>query len=80
MHHALYMLSLSGFIPGNRYFRISRLIEGAQQAIEVHPTAEGVKKLQNLIDERRSINVLEFGYFHKKLANKLSGLYKNISL
>ncbi len=63
-----------------RYFRISRLIEGAQQAIEVHPTAEGVKKLQNLIDERRSINVLEFGYFHKKLANKLSGLYKNISL
>lgn len=63
-----------------KYFRISRLIEGAQQAIEVHPTAEGVKKLQNLIDERRSINVLEFGYFHKKLANKLSGLYKNISL
>lgn len=63
-----------------RYFRISRLIEGAQQAIEVHPTAEGVKKLQNLIDERRSINVLEFGYFHKKLANKLSKLYENISL
>lgn len=46
-----------------KYFRISRLIEGAQQAIEVHPTTEGVAKLQNLIDARRSINVLEFGYF-----------------
>lgn len=63
-----------------KYFRISRLIEGAQQAIEVHPTTEGVAKLQNLIDARRSINVLEFGYFHKKLANKLSKLYENISL
>ena len=63
-----------------KYFRISRLIEGAQQTIEVHPTAEGVEKLQSLIDERRSINVLEFGYFHKKLANKLSKLYENISL
>lgn len=63
-----------------KYFRISHLIEGAQQAIEVHPTKEGVEKLQSLIDERRSINVLELGYFHKKLANKLSKLYENISL
>jgi hypothetical protein len=63
-----------------KYYHISRLIEGAQQTIEVHPTTEGVEKLQSLIDERRSINVLEFGYFHKKLANKLSRLYKNISL
>jgi hypothetical protein len=61
-----------------RYFRISRLIDGSQQTIEVHPTAEGIEKLQNLIDKRRSINVLELGWLHNKLANKFSKLYENI--
>lgn len=61
-----------------RYFRVSRLIDGSQQTIEVHPTAEGIEKLQNLIDKRRSINVLELGWLHSKLANKFSKLYENI--
>lgn len=61
-----------------RYFRVSRLIDGSQQTIEVHPTAEGIEKLQNLIDKRRSINVLELGWLHNKLANKFSKLYENI--
>jgi hypothetical protein len=61
-----------------RYFRISRLIEGSQQIVEVHPTAEGIEKLQNLIDKRRSINVLELEWLHNKLANKFSKLYENI--
>lgn len=61
-----------------RYFRISRLIDGSQQTIEVHPTAEGIEKLQNLIDKRRSINVLELGWLHNMLANKFSKLYENI--
>lgn len=61
-----------------KYFRVSRLIEGSQQTIEVHPTTEGIEKLQNLIDERRSINVLELGWLHNKLANKFSKLYEKI--
>lgn len=61
-----------------KYFRISRLIDGSQQTIEVHPTTEGIEKLQNLIDKRRSINVLELGWLHNKLANKLSKIYKKI--
>lgn len=65
-------------IENRKYFRVSRLIEGSQQTIEVHPTAEGIEKLQNLIDERRSINVLELGWFHNKLANKFSKLYEKI--
>lgn len=47
-----------------RYARVSRLIDGSQQTIEVHPTAEGIEQLQNLIDKRRSINVLELGWLH----------------
>ena len=57
---------------------ISRQIDGSQQTIEVHPTKEGIEKLQNLIDERRSINVLELGWFHNKLANKFSKLYEKL--
>lgn len=61
-----------------RYLCISRQIDGSQQTIEVHPTKEGIEKLQNLIDERRSINVLELGWFHNKLANKFSKLYEKL--
>lgn len=60
------------------YFRVSRLIDGSQQTIEVHPTAEDIEKLQNLVDKRRSINVLELGWLHNILANKFSKLYENI--
>ena len=52
--------------------------DGSQQTIEVHPTKEGIEKLQSLIDERRAINVLELGWFHNKLANKLSKLYERV--
>lgn len=61
-----------------RYLCISRQIDGSQQTIEVHPTKEGIEKLQSLIDERRAINVLELGWFHNKLANKLSKLYERV--
>ena len=61
-----------------RYFHISHQIEGSQQTLESHPTEEGIEKLQNLIDERRSINVLELGWFHNKFANRFSKLYENI--
>ena len=66
------------FIENCRYICISRQIDGSQQTVEVHPTKEGIEKLQSLIDARRSINVLELGWFHNKLANKLSKLYKKI--
>ena len=61
-----------------RYARVSRLIDGSQQTIEVHPTVEGIEQLQNLIDKRRAINVLEFGVLHNRLASKLTKLYENI--
>ena len=64
-------------VENAKYIRLSILIDGAQQAIETHPTSEGVKKLQDLIDERRATNVLELNFLHKKSADTLSRLYEN---
>lgn len=61
-----------------RYIRSSDRIDGAVQTMEVHPTKEGIEKLQNLIDERRSINVVELRWVHDKLANNLSKLYEKL--
>lgn len=64
-------------IENGKYIWLSNLIDGAQQAVEVHPTNEGIEKLQTLIDSRRTINILEFNWFHKKNAKQLSTLYEN---
>lgn len=64
-------------IENSKYIYLSNLIDGAQQAVEAHPTNEGIEKLQTLIDKRRAINVLESNWFHKKNANRLSKLYEN---
>lgn len=61
-----------------KYSRVSYLIDGSQQTIEAHPTTEGIEQLQNLINKRRSINVLELGWLHNRFANKLTKLYENI--
>lgn len=63
-------------IENGKYIKVSMQIDGALQAIETRPTEEGVEKLQNLIDERRSIAVLELNCFHKKSANILSKVYE----
>ena len=62
-----------------KYICVSYQINGAQLVVEAHPTKEGIEKLQELIDRRRSIVVLELGLVHKKYAKKLSTLYKNIA-
>ena len=61
-----------------RYICISKSIEGALQTIEVQPTLEGMRVLQNLIDQRRAMNVLELNFIHGKMAKKLTSLYESI--
>ena len=56
-------------IENSKYIYLSNLIDGAQQAVEAHPTQEGIEKLQTLIDKRRAINVLELNWLHKKNTN-----------
>ena len=63
-------------VENYRYISTSRLIDGAQKIVEVHPTEEGIIQLQSYIDQRRSINVLEIGWLHKKYANKISKIYE----
>jgi hypothetical protein len=64
-------------IENGKYIKISMQIDGAIKAIEAHPTEESIELLQNFIDERRSIVVLELNFFHKKSAKKLSKVYEN---
>lgn len=67
-------------VVDNRKYRILSIkIDGAQQTLEAHLTIEGVEQLQTLIDERRAVNILGINLLHKKLANKLTKKYDNIS-
>lgn len=62
-----------------KYRVLSIRIDGAQQTLETHLTIEGVEQLQTLIDERRATNILGINFLHKKLANRLTQKYDNIS-
>ena len=70
---------LERIVENGRYHRISALMEGAEMAVEGHPTKEGVERLQLLIDKRRTLNVLELGWAHKKISKKVTELYHRIS-
>ncbi len=58
-----------------KYHVISIKIETIRDHIENHLTADDIEKLQLLINERRSIPVLELNLIHKKKANKYSNSY-----
>lgn len=57
--------------------KLSLKLDGAIGAVESNPQIEHIEAIQVLIDERRSINVLEINLFHKYEALKLSCLYSN---
>ena len=61
-----------------KYISLTKSIEGALQTIEAHPTLEGMRALQNLIDQRRAINVLEINLIHQKMAGQFTNLYETI--
>lgn len=60
------------------YHIISIKIETIQEYIENQLTTDNIEKLQNLINQRRSIPVLEINLIHKKRANKYSNSYEQI--
>ena len=66
-------------IEHKNYYDASLKIEAIQEHIESHLTMDGIQKLQNLINERRRIPVLEINLMHKKNAKKLSSTYRSIS-
>lgn len=62
-----------------KYHVISIKIETIHEHIENQLTTDNIEKLQNLINKRRSIPVLEINLAHKKRANKYSDSYEQIS-
>lgn len=64
-------------IENIRYIIISNQIDGAQRVIEAHPSIESIELLQNFINERRSIIVLELNWLHKKTAETLTKEYED---
>lgn len=68
---------LERLIENGRYVWVSARIDGALQVLEVGPTRESIEKLQGLIDERRSIPVLEFNWIHNRKANLWSKEYED---
>ena len=61
------------------YHKISIKIEAIQSHAERELTAETVKELQELIDERREIPVLEINIIHKLKAKQYSSSYEESS-
>lgn len=59
--------------------KISIKIEAIQSHAERELTAETVKELQELIDERREIPVLEINIIHKLKAKQYSSSYEESS-
>lgn len=66
-------------VENGRYLSVSKEIDGALKAVEASPSKNGVLLLQELIDKRRSINVLESNGIHKKVARKLTQIYERMN-
>lgn len=62
-----------------KYHEISIRIDAIQSHAERELTAETVKELQELIDERREIPVLEINIIHRLTANQYSSTYEETS-
>lgn len=74
------IIKICGRVYANwQYSKISNKIEGSLLTIENNLSEQGIETLQQLIDARRSINVLEIGLLHKKMAKKLTKLYNQIT-
>lgn len=62
-----------------KYCVLSFEIKGAQQILEVNLTTKGIERLQEFIDDRRTVNIVGINMFYKKNARGLTHIYKNIS-
>ena len=67
------------FIEYNKYNKISTKIDAFQECLESNLTADNIVKLQSLIDERRTIPVLEINLIHQNKAKKYSNLYEELN-
>lgn len=62
-----------------QYYRLSLNIDGALEVLTNNRTNDNIETLQEKINERRAIPVLERNRIHKRYANIYSKLYREIS-
>ena len=68
------------FVYGNyKYFILSKKIEGCLATVELSKNKQSIEKLQDYINEKRKLYVLECNFLHKLLANKLTNDYEKIT-
>lgn len=66
-------------VENARYYYISIKIDGAKEILENGKTLDTIVALQEKINERRSLLVLENNFIHKLKAKSFSELYQKIS-
>lgn len=61
-----------------KYYDISQKIDGAYAMLQNHKTAQQIKDLQDMINDRRAMPILESNHLHKKLAKQFSQKYHEL--
>ena len=56
-------------ISDYKYVMLSKKIDGCMAALEINCNPKGLENLQDLINKRRSLSVLECNLIHKLLVN-----------
>lgn len=63
------------FFANKQYHNLSLKIDGALEALSDSRDIKNLCKLQNLINKRRELPVLEINFIHKRIAHQLSKIY-----
>lgn len=75
----LALKAIERIIENAKYYHLSIKISGAEEILTKSKSFDSIKALQDKIDERRSLPVLESNLIHSKCANVLSKLYQKIT-
>ncbi len=75
----LIVILIDRIVENKRYICLSSKIDNFFEAYSVSKSKKQIKALQELLESRRSLPVLEINFIHKKLSRVLSERYEDIS-
>lgn len=75
---AIIIRCIERFQANKQYHTLSNRIDGALEALSESRSDKNISKLQDMLNERRAIPVIEFNLLHKHYAKYLSEIYHNI--
>lgn len=76
---SLFITLLDRALENGSYLRITMEIDNACKLLSSSKNKELLEELQNWIESRRGLRVIELNFFHKKISKKLSEKYEQIS-